>query len=365
MRGDDQQPGYLFSYVSAEARVPADHPLRPLRTMVDAALRQLSSKLERLYATTGRPSIAPEKLLRASVLQLLFSIRSERQLVEQLQYNLLYQWFVGLSLDDAVWDASTFSKNRDRLLAGDIAQGFFTAVVAQAEAQHLLSAEHFTVDGTLLEAWASHKSFRPKDEPPGPPQAGGRNPSVDFRGTARTNDTHASRTDPDARLYKKAVGVEARLCYLGHALMENRSGLIVGATVTHATGRAEREAAVRLLRRQRKRRGTRRTVGGDKLFDTRGFVADTRTAGFTPHVAQTTETIRRTSAIDGRTTRHPGYTVSQRKRKLVEQSFGWLKTIALLRKLKHRGLARARWLFTFGSAVYNLVRIRNLTWQAA
>jgi len=363
MRGDDQEPGYLFSYVSAEARVPTDHPLRPLRTMVDDALRRLSAKFERLYAATGRPSIAPEKLLRASVLQMLYSIRSERQLVEQLQYNLLYQWFVGLSLDDAVWDASTFSKNRDRLLDGEIAQGFFTAVLAEAEQHQLLSPEHFTVDGTLLEAWASHKSFRPKDEPP-PPASGGSNPSVDFHKTTRTNDTHASRTDPEARLYKKTAGAEARLGYLGHVLMENRSGLVVGATATTATGTAEREAALHLLKRQPKRRA-RRTVGGDKLFDTRGFVADARALGFTPHVAQTTTTVHRTSAIDGRTIRHAGYAVSQRVRKLVEQSFGWLKTVALLRKLKQRGLRRVRWLFIFGSAVYNLVRIRSLTWQPA
>jgi IS5 family transposase len=295
---------------------------------------------------------------------MLYSIRSERQLVEQLQYNLLYQWFVGLSLDDAVWDASTFSKNRERLLEGDIAQGFFAAVLKEAEQHQLLSAEHFTVDGTLLEAWASQKSFQPKDAPPPPPADGGSNPTVDFRGTTRTNDTHASRTDPDARLYKKTSGVEARLGYLGHVLMENRSGLLVGATVTHATGTAERDAALHLLRRRRTSR-CRRTLGGDKLFDTRGFIAGLRAQGVTPHIAQTTKTIRRTSAIDGRTTRHPGYAVSQRKRKLVEQSFGWLKTVALLRKLKHRGLARAQWLFTFGSAVYNLVRIRTLTRQVA
>lgn len=361
MRGDDQQPGYLFSYVSAEARVPADHPLRPLRRMVDDALRRLSSRFERLYATTGRPSIAPEKLLRASVLQMLYSIRSERQLVEHLQYNLLYQWFVGLSLDDAVWDASTFSKNRDRLLEGDIAQGFFTAVLAEARQHQLLSPEHFTVDGTLLEAWASQKSFRPKDEPPEPP-AGGSNPTVNFHQTTRTNDTHASRTDPDARLYKKTAGAEARLGYLGHVVMENRSGLVVGATATTATGTAEREAALHLLKRQRQRRG-RRTVGGDKLFDTRGFVRDARALGFTPHVAQMTAAVHRTSAIDGRTTRHAGYALSQRVRKLVEQTFGWLKTVALLRKLKQRGVRRVRWLFIFGSAVYNLVRLRRLTAQ--
>lgn len=364
MRGDDQQPGYLFSYVSAEARVPADHPLRPLRTMVDDALRRLSSRFERLYATTGRPSIAPEKLLRASVLQMLYSIRSERQLVEQLQYNLLYQWFVGLSLDDAVWDASTFSKNRDRLLEGEIAQGFFTAVLAEAAQHHLLSAEHFTVDGTLLEAWASHKSFRPKDEPPAPPSTGGSNPTVDFRGTSRTNDTHASRTDPDARLYKKTAGAQARLGYLGHVVMENRSGLIVGATATIATGTAERDAALALLKRQRRRRG-RRTVGADKLFDTQGFVGTARALGFTPHVAQRATSLRRTSAIDDRTTRHAGYALSQRVRKLVEQSFGWVKTVALLRKVKQRGVRRVRWLFVFATAIYNLVRLRTLTWHPA
>jgi transposase len=360
MRGDDQQPGYLFSYVSAEARVPADHPLRPMRVLVDDALRRLSPRFERLYAVTGRPSIAPEKLLRASVLQLLYSIRSERQLVEQLQYNLLFQWFVGLSLDEAVWDASTFSKNRERLLDGEIAQAFFVAVRTQADAQQLLSAEHFTVDGTLLEAWASQKSFRPRDEPPGP--GGGSNASVDFHGTARSNDTHASRTDPDSRLYKKSAGAEARLCYLGHVLMENRSGLLVGATVTTATGRAEREAALQLLQRHRPCR-ERRTVGGDKAFDTTAFVADTRAAGYVPHVAQIAPTSPRASAIDARTTRHRGYVVSQQRRKLVEQSFGWLKTVALLRKVKQRGLRRVRWLFTFGAAVYNLVRIRTLQWQ--
>ena len=361
MRGHDRQQAAMYSYLSPEQRVPADHPLRPIRALVDEALRGLSSEFSRLYARTGRPSIAPEKLLRALLLQVLFSIRSERQLMEQLDYNLLYRWFVGLNMDDPVWDATTFTKNRDRLLAGDIAQGFFEQVLAQAHARDLVSTEHFSVDGTLLEAWAGHKSFQPKEPSAAPPSAGGRNPSVDFRGAPRTNDTHASTTDPDARLYKKAPGQEAKLAYLGHAVMEHRHGLAVQTCVTLATGTAERDAAVAMLATLP---GTqRKTVGADKAYDTHGFVAALRDLGITPHVTQ--NTTNRASAIDGRTTGHAGYGFSLRARKRIEEIFGWLKTVAMLRKLRHRGLGRVWWIFTFAVAAYNLVRIRNLERQAA
>jgi transposase len=352
MRGDDPRNESMFSYVTPEQRVPADHPLRPILRMVDEALATLSRRFDRLYADSGRPSIAPEKLLRALLLQLLYSIRSERMLMEQLQYNLLFRWFVGLSMDDPVWDATTFSKNRDRLLRGDVAAAFFNAVLRQADAQHLLSDEHFTVDGTILEAWASHKSFRPKAGPPPEGPEDPSNPTINFRGERRSNATHQSTTDPEARLYKKSVGRAAHLAYLGHVLMENRHGLIVGATVTAATGTAECEAALMLTRR---RRGT---LGGDKAFDTATFVAAVRAQGMVPHVAQ--NTANRRSRIDGRTTRHPGYAISQRKRKLVEQTFGWMKTTALLRKVRHRGRAKVRWVFTFAAAAFNLVRIRTL-----
>jgi transposase len=324
---------------------------------VDTALTALSPQLEALYARTGRPSIAPEKLLRALLLQLLYSLRSERLLMEELQYNLLFRWFVGLDLDAPVWDVTVFTKNRDRLLAGQIATGFFKQVLAQAKAQHLLSDEHFTVDGTLIEAWAGQKSFKPKAEPApvAPPDDPG-NPSVDFRGERRTNATHASTTDPEARLYKKAAGQEAKLCFLGHVLMEHRHGLVVNATVTPATGTAEREAAIALLK---SRSTTRRiTLGGDKNYDTHQFVQDLRARQVTPHVSQ--HTTNRASAIDGRTTRHPGYAMSQRKRKRVEEIFGWLKTVGMLRKVKLRGVPRVDWLFTFAAAAYNLVRMRNL-----
>ena len=355
MRGSDEQPGYLFSYVSAEARVPADHPLRAMRIAVDAALRQLSPRFERLYAKWGRPSIAPEKLLRALLLQVLYTIRSERQLVEQLQYNLLFQWFVGLSIDDAVWDATTFTKNRDRLIAGDIAEAFFQVVLAAARAQGLLSREHFTVDGTLLEAWASQKSFRARaDHDQGPDGRGG-NPSVDFRGTTRRNDTHASTTDPDARLARKGPGRESKLSYAAHALIENRNGLIVDVTVTPATGHAEVDAALWMLADLPAT--TRVTVGADKGYDIPRFVQTCRQMGITPHVAQK----KQASALDRRTTRAPGYTVSQRCRKRIEESFGWMKTVGLLRKLRHRGGGRVEWIVTFTAAAYNLVRMRTLT----
>jgi transposase len=354
MRGADEQPGAMFSYVSLEARVPQDHPLRAIRRITDRALARLSPRFGTLYVNFGRPSIPPEKLLRALLLQALYTIRSERQLMEQLDYNLLFRWFVGLGMDDAVWVPTTFTKNRDRLLDGDIAQAFFEAILIHADTERLLSDEHFTVDGTLLEAWASHKSFRRRDEPPS--SASGGNPPVDFHGERRANDTHQSTTDPDARLYKKARGREARLGYLGHVLMEHRSGLIVQATVTTADGHAERDAARVMIAAVPG--GHRITVAGDKGYDTRDFVADLRAMQVTPHVAQ--HTTGRRSAIDARTTRHPGYAISQHKRKLVEQGFGWMKTVGGLRKLRHRGGPLVDWIFTFTAAAYNIVRLRRL-----
>lgn len=357
MRGDDRETGYVFSYLSPEERVPADHPLRVIRRLTDAIFDRLSPRFDRLYSTIGRPSIPPEKLLRALLLQGLYTVRSERLLMEQLQYNLLFRWFVGLSMDDPVWDATTFTKNRDRLLEAEIAAAFFAEVLAEAKTAGLVSDEHFTVDGTLLEAWASQKSFRRRDTPPDMPDDPG-NPTVNFRGDVRKNDTHHSTTDPDARLYKKSSGSEAKLVYLGHLLMENRHGLIVDALVTAATGTAERDAALLMLGELPA--GGRVTVGGDKNYDTRDFVHTSREMGVTPHVAQYPETDRRGSAIDGRTTRHAGYDVSQRKRKLVEQAFGWMKTVGLLRKLHHRGGPLVEWVFTFHAAAYNLVRLRTL-----
>ena len=354
MRGADEQPGSMFSYVSLEERVPQDHPLRAIRRITDRALEQLSPRFGALYVHFGRPSIPPEKLLRALLLQALYTIRSERQLMEQLDYNLLFRWFVGLGMDDAVWVPTTFTKNRDRLLEGDIAAAFFEAVVQQATPARLLSDEHFTVDGTLLEAWASHKSFRPRDEDPPPPEGG--NPTVNFHGQRRANDTHQSTTDPDARLYKKARGREARLGYLGHALIEHRSGLIVKTAVTPATGHGERDAALVMIETLPSAR--RITVAADKGYDTRDFVAELRQMRVTPHIAQ--HTAGRRSAIDGRTTRHAGYAVSQRKRKLVEQGFGWIKGVGGLRKLRHRGGPLVTWIFTFTAAAYNIVRLRRL-----
>ena len=356
MRGADEQPGSMFSYVSLEDRVPPDHPLRAIRQITDRALARLSPRFGSLYVKFGRPSIAPEKLLRALLLQALYTIRSERQLIEQIDYNLLFRWFVGLGMDDAVWSATTFTKNRDRLLDGDIAAAFFDAVLIHADTARLLSDEHFTVDGTLLEAWASQKSFRPRDDEP--PADGGGNPTVDFHGQRRRNATHASTTDPDARLYKKAQGREARLGYLGHLLMEHRSGLVVRATVTPATGYGERDAAVAMIADLPGQH--RVTVAADKAYDTRDFVADLRAMGVTPHVAQYATSVHRRSAIDGRTTRHPGYAISQQKRKLVEQCFGWIKTIGGLRKLRHRGGRLVTWVFTFTAAAYNIVRLRRL-----
>jgi transposase len=359
MRGDDPQNGAMFSYIMPEQRVPADHPLRPLRQLVDAALTRLSARFDRMYSDMGRPSIAPEKLLRALLLQVLYSIRSERLLIEQLDYNLLFRWFVGLSMDDPVWNATTFTKNRDRLLDGDVAVAFFEEVKREAKARGLLSDEHFTVDGTLLEAWASHKSFRRKDGPGGPPDDPG-NPTVNFRGERRRNATHGSTTDPDAKLYRKGAGRAATLGYLGHVVMENRSGLLVKTCVTPADGHGERLAALTMLDRMP---GGRLTLGADRGYDTADFVAELRHMAITPHIAQ--HTVHRRSNIDARTTRHRGYALSQRKRKQVEQAFGWMKTVGLLRKLRHRGGGKVEWMFTFTAAVYNLVRVRNLTWTPA
>lgn len=358
MRGDDQQSGHLFSYLSPEQRVPADHPLRAIRRMTDEALQQLSPQFERLYATTGRPSVPPEQLLRALLLQALYTVRSERQLVEQLEYNLLFRWFVGLAMDDVVWTPTTFTKNRDRLLAGDIARQFFEAVLTQARAQRVLSAEHFTVDGTLLEAWAGQKSFTRREGPGrGPRDDDPSNPTVNFHGERRSNATHQSTTDPDSRLAKKGPGKEAKLVYVGEVLMENRHGLVVDASVVTATGTAEPEAATGLLQALPSRAAT---IGGDKAYDQRAWVETARALGVTPHVAQ-----RPHSAIDARTTRHPGYHASQRQRKRIEEVFGWMKTIGGLRKLRYRGTARVEWQFLFVAAVYNLVRLRTLTQAAA
>ena len=362
MRGDDLRNDSMFSYVTLEARVRPDHPLRPIRQMTDAALARLSPRFDKLYSTTGRPSIPPEWLLRALLLQVLYSIRSERLLMEELDYSVLYRWFVGLSMDDEVWDATTFTQNRDRLLEGDIADGFFAEVLAAIKQDGLLSDEHFTVDGTLLEAWASQKSFKPKDTRRTPPTTP-KNPTINFRGQQRRNDTHASTTDPDARLYKKAVGREAKLGYLGHLLTENRHGLIIDTAVTAASGTAERDASVMMLG-ELPLTHRRITVGADKAYDVRTWVAAVRRMGITPHVAQN-ECGYGGSAIDGRTSRHHGYQLSQRKRKLIEQAFGWLKTVGLFRKLRHRGGRLVDWQFSFAAAAYNMVRWRNLVAQRA
>ncbi|HEV2440823.1 MAG TPA: IS5 family transposase [bacterium] len=363
MRGDDPHQGWVYSYVMPEQRVPQDHPLRPIRAMVDKILQELSPAFDRLYSKVGRPSIPPERLLRALLLQVLYTVRSERQLMEQLDYNLLFRWFVGMNMDEPIWDATTFTKNRQRLLDGDIAQAFFERVLAQAQEQHLLSAEHFTVDGTLLEAWAGLKSFRPKqqDPPDQPPPDDPGNPTVNFHGERRGNATHQSTTDPDARLFRKGNGREAKLCYMGHVLMENRNGLVVRAEATAATGTAEAYTAEDLIERVA---GERRcTVGADKAFDTRDFVDAMRDQNVTPHVAQ--NTTGRASAIDARTTRHAGYEISQRARKRVEEVFGWLKTVGSMRKLRHRGTDLVDWMFVFTCAAYNLVRLRNLQEAAA
>jgi transposase len=361
MRGSDAVAGSLFSYVDLEKRVRADHPLRVIRGIVNATLVELSGAFDALYSPFGRESIPPERLLRALLLQAFYSIRSERQLVERIEFDLLFRWFVGLGVDDPVWDATSFTKNRDRLLEGDVALKFLSTMLAQPKVKALLSTEHFSVDGTLLEAWASTKSFQPKDGS-GPTPDGGRNGEQDFHGQKRSNDTHASTTDPDARLYRKGRGKEAKLSFMGHALMENRNGLIVGAVATRASGHAERLAALHLVKPHADR-PQKVTLAGDRGFDTGDFVAELREINVTPHVAQNTS--GRRSAIDGRATRHPGYAVSLRIRKRIEEAFGWAKTVAGLRKARHRGLPKIGWQFTFAMAAYNLVRLPKLLVAAA
>jgi len=349
----------MFSYLSPEERVPENHPLRPIRLMVDDALKELSAAFGRLYSAYGRPSIPPEKLLRALLLQVLYTVRSERMLMEQLEYNLLFRWFVGLNMDETVWVPTVFTKNRDRLLEGDIAEKFFAHVLAQARVANLLSDEHFSVDGTLIEAWASQKSFQRKDRPAPPPDDPG-NPTVNFHGETRSNDTHQSTTDPDARLARKSGGHEAKLAYCGNVLIENRNGIVVDTELLQCSGLAERHAAMMMMERVG---GVERvTLAADKGYDTHDFVKEMRGMKVTPHVWQNTKR-QGGSAIDGRTTRHDGYQVSQRKRKRIEEVFGWAKTVGLLRKTRHRGLETVRWVFTFTATAYNLVRMRNLMSQ--
>ena len=346
----------MFSYISPDERVRKDHPLRPIRTMVDQILKQLSPQFDRMYAKVGRPSIPPEQLLRAQLLQMFYSVRSERLLMEEMDYNILFRWFVGLNLDDAVWDATVFTKNRDRLLEAEVAKEFLARVVAHAREQGWMSDEHFTVDGTLLDAWASLKSFQRKDKTNSNPPEDPGNPTVDFHGEKRSNWTHESKSDPDAQLMRKGRGKEAKLSYSGNLLVENRNGLIVSSLVWEATGTAEPLAAMAMLQQIP---GTGRvTVGGDKGFDTAEFVRECRNMGITPHVAQNLGR-RGGSAIDSRTTQHAGYRISQKKRKRIEECFGWLKTVALLRKMRHRGTLKVDWMFTFACAAYNLVRMRN------
>jgi transposase len=363
MRGEDERSGSLFSYVDLEARVGKNHPLRAIRAMVNEALAALAGEFSALYSPIGRPSIPPEKLLRAMLLQAFYSIRSERQLMDRLEFDLLFRWFVGIGIDDAAWDHSVFSKNRDRLLEGDIAAKLLSAVLAQPRVKRLLSTDHFSVDGTLIEAWASTKSFKPKDGSGEPPVDGsGRNRETDFHGEKRSNDTHASTTDPEARLYRKGAGKEAKLCFMGHALMENRNGLVVDACLTPADGHAERVAALHMIEPGADRPQAI-TVGADKAYDAEDFVNELRSMKVTPHVAQNTS--GRSSAIDGRTTRHAGYVVSQRIRKRIEEAFGWIKTIAGQEQTKFRGCDRVGWAFTFAAAAYNLTRLPKLLAEPA
>jgi transposase len=363
MRGEDIQQHDLFSYSSLDERVPRDHPLRPIRTMVDEALKSLNGRFEEIYEEDGRKSIPPERLLRALLLQMLYSVRSERMLMEQMEYNLLFRWFVGLSANEPVWHPTVFTKNRDRLLEGAVAEEFFSIIVNQARGKRLLSDDHFTVDGTLIEAWAGQKSFQKKKDEglKPPPQNPSSNPTVNYRKEKRSNETHQSWTDPFARLFKKTTGAEAKLCYLGHLVTENRNGLVIDTRLTLASGTAERDAAITMMEHRAK--GKRVTLGGDRAYDTRAFVGELRQRQVTPHVAQ--NTTNRRSAIDQRTTRHEGYAVSQRKRKRVEEVFGWMKTIALQRKTRFRGPDRVGWMFTLAAAAYNLIRMRNLIAQPA
>jgi len=361
MRGRDDQAEGFFSYVRLEDRVPADHPLRAIRALADEALGALNEGFEGLYSSMGRPSIPPEMLLRATLLQALFSVRSERMLMEQINYNLLFRWFVGLAMDADVWHPTVFTHNRDRLMEADVAHAFLAALLALPQVKKLLSSEHFSVDGTLIDAWASMKSFRPKDGSGDPPRPG-RNGERNFHKEKRSNETHASTTDPDARLYRKADGRESRLCFMGHVLMENRNGLAVGAALTRATGTAEREAALSLIDRRQTDR--RITLGADKAYDVTAFVEDLRSRAVTPHIAINGAVSKlgvvRKTAVDARTTRHPGYRVSQVCRKRIEEVFGWIKAQAGLAKFKVRGCANAEAVFTFAVAAYNLVRIPRL-----
>lgn len=389
MRGTDEASESLFSYVDLEERIPAGHPLHKIRQIVNDALTSLDAEFDALYTDFGRPSIAPERLIRASLLQILFSIRSERQLMEQMDYNLLFRWFVGLGIDDPVWVPTVFSKNRDRLLTTDMSRKVMAAILAHPQVKPLLSDEHFSVDGTLVKAWASMKSFQPKegtappqnDDPSGPPSPPAdetspdtdqaqqtetqpmtdtprqtRNPEVNFRGQKRSNATHASVTDPDARLYKKAPGAAAMLCFMGHTLMENRNGLVVQAELTHADGHGERKAALEMINRHSPGSTRRLTLGADKGYDSADFVAALRRMVVTPHVAQKA----RHSAIDGRTTHHPGYALSQRCRKKIEEPFGWAKTVGGMAQTFHRGLDRVRAQFTMTMAACNLARLPKL-----
>jgi len=360
VRGGDERSGELFSYVDLEKRVRWEHPLRAIRAIVNATLAALEADLAALYAPVGRPSIAPEKLLRAMLLQAFYSIRSERQLMERLEYDLLFRWFVGIGIDEAAWDHSTFSKNRERLLEGDMAAKFLAAVLAEPRVKKLLSRDHFSVDGTLIEAWASMKSFRPKDGSDNPPEGGGRNAEANFHGQKRSKETHASTPDPEAGLYRKGPGKEAKLSFIGHGLMENRSGLLVDACLTRADGHAERVAALHMIEPLADRSCTI-TLGADKAYDAEDFVNELRSLRVRPHVAQNNN--GRSSVIDGRTTRHGGYAISQRLRKRIEEAFGWIKTVAGQEKTKLRGLDRVGFAFTFAAAAYNLVRLPKLLAQ--
>ena len=369
MRGSDERTGSLFSYVGIEGRLRSDHPLRAIRALTDEMLAAMERKLAALYSGFGRPSIAPQMLLRAMLLQAFYSVRSERQLMERMEFDLLFRWFVGLGADEPVWDASTFSKNRDRLLEGDVAARFLAMLMARPRVKRLLSSDHFSVDGTMIQAWSSMKSVKPiesgkgsgqrsGDEPP--PPSGGRNAEADFHGETRTNATHASTTDPEAKLYRKSAGTEARLAFLGHALMENRCGLVVDACLTQADGHAERLAALAMIEKHADRPRAI-TLGADKGYDTSDFVNELRSMNVRPHVARRL----RGSAIDRRTTRHPGYGTSQRIRKRIEEAFGWMKTIGGMRRPMRRGTDRVGWSFIFAAAAYNLVRLPKLLTAAA
>ena len=369
MRGSDERSGSLFSYVDLEARVRKDHPLRTIREIANAALRDLSKDFDRLYTDFGRPGIAPEKLLRAMLLQAFYGVRSERQLMDRMEFDLLFRWFVGLGVDDPVWDHSTFSKNRDRLLEGKIAAKFLDVILAQPRVKRLLSCDHFSVDGTLIEAWASIKSFRKKDGGDNDSDGPGRNAERSFHTEKRSNQTHESTTDPEARLYKKGDGQPAKLCYMGHALMENRHGLAVRGQVSEANGTAERDEALKLIDRHRGRRRRRITLGADKAYDVTAFVEELQRRAVTPHIAIDGHVRKsgkpRKTAIDGRTLRHVGYAISQRCRKRIEEVFGWIKSSAGLAKVKLRGCARVDAIFTLALSAYNLIRLPKLLGAAA